>query len=182
MASPARFLALLRGINVGGRNKVPMQILRELFEGAGATEVSTYIQSGNVLFTAAGTRAATAVAERARAALEAELGVDSPMIVRSAKRMREVAAAHPLAKAGDLDKLLMVAFLSRKPKVAGVRALDPERCAPDSFEVRGSEVYLRYAKGAGRSKLTTTYLDRTLDAVSTVRNWRTVNALVERVG
>ena len=158
---------------------MPMAALRELFEAAKAESVQTYIQSGNVVFSAGSARTAQAVAEAVRAGLVDTLGVDSPLIVRSAKRLRAIASEHPLAEEGDSERLLGVAFALTTPKAGSIHKLDPRRSPPDSFLARGSEIYLRYPTGSGRSKLTGAYLDRTLDTVCTVRNWRTISKLVE---
>lgn len=171
-------VALLRGINVGGRHKLPMKDLRALFEAAGAVDVQTYIQSGNVLF-AASAADAKKVGASVEAGIEAEFGFTSPVILRSASAMRKVYAEHPFARDASELKLLMVAFLSRKPTAAARGNLDAPRFAPDRFEVRGAEVFLHYPGGVARSKLTNAYLDRTLAATSTARNWKTVGKLVE---
>ncbi|MEZ6234113.1 MAG: DUF1697 domain-containing protein [Phycisphaerales bacterium] len=169
-------IALLRGINVGGKNRVTMAALVRLFEAAGGTDVRTYIQSGNVLFTSPPDRA-VAVAEAVERGLEADLGVPSPVIVRSARALRRVIDACPF---GDAEPThLHVMFLRDAPTKQAIAALDPDRSPPDEFIVRGSEIYLRLPKGAARSKLTNSYVDRTLGTVSTARNWRTVRTLAE---
>ncbi len=169
-------LALMRGINVGGRHSLPMKELRAMFEQAGANAVRTYIQSGNVLFEAAAasaTRLVAAVAER----VEAERGFAVPMVLLRATRLDAVIDGNPFPEAVDEPKLLHVGFFSRKPTAARVAALDPERAPGDRFAVQGREIYLHYPGGSARSKLTVAYLDRTLQVTTTLRNWRTVLAL-----
>lgn len=173
-----RHVALLRGINVGGKHRVPMALLRERFEAAGASEVETYIQSGNVVYTATSKLAKTLPA-RVSEALAEEVGFEVPIVARTADEMREVAQAHPFVDRVPDEKLLMIAFLDRKPTAARVAALDPNRSPGDLMEVRGQHVYLAFPNGSGRSKLDANWLDRNLDAVGTWRNWRTVRALVE---
>ncbi len=171
------FVALLRGVNVGGKNKLPMKHLAALFEGAGAKDVRTYIQSGNVVFHASATRA-SAIASKVRAAIGKELGLRVPVVLRSGRELRAVLAANPFLRAGVPTERLHVFFLETKPTAAAVAALDPKRSAYDVFEVRGSEVFLFCPEGLGKSKLTNDYFDRTLKTVSTARNWRTVGTLV----
>jgi uncharacterized protein (DUF1697 family) len=179
VAANSRHVALLRGINVGGKHRVPMATLRELFVAAGASEVETYIQSGNVVYTAAGKRAKT-LPETVRVAIGETFGFDVPIVSRSAAELREVAdAGHPFAGRVADEKLLMVAFLDRKPLAAKIAALDPNRSPGDLMEVRGQHVYLGFPNGSGRSKLDANWLDRSLDVVGTWRNWRTVQSLLE---
>jgi uncharacterized protein (DUF1697 family) len=173
-----RHVALLRGINVGGKHSVPMATLRELFVAAGASEVETYIQSGNVVYTAASKLAKT-LPEQVRAALVETFEFDVPIVSRTAAELREVAEGHPFAGRVAEEKWLMVAFLDRKPGAAKIAALDPNRSPGDLLEVRGQHVYLGFPNGSGRSKLDANWLDRSLDAVGTWRNWRTVQALLE---
>ncbi len=175
-ASGSGHVALLRGINVGGKNLLPMTALAELFAAAGCTDVQTYLQSGNVVF-----RASAAVARRlpeaVPAAIRARAGLSVPVVLRSAAELLEVARAHPLAQLGDDPKTLHVAFLAATPAAKAAEALDPARSPPDTFLVRGREVFLRLPGGVGKSKLTNDYLDRTLGTTSTVRGWNTVQAL-----
>lgn len=171
-----KHVALLRGINVGGKHRLPMATLREHFAAAGATQVETYIQSGNVVYDAPAKRA-TKLAAEVSASLEAELGFAVPIIVRDRTSFTKIAAAHPFADQVSLAKLMMVAVLDRKPEAARVEALDPNRSPGDLLEVRGQEVYLGFPNGAGNSKLSGAWLDRQLDVVSTWRNWPTMQKL-----
>ena len=180
MASSPRHVALLRGINVGGKNKLPMRELVTMFEGAGCTEVNTYIQSGNVVF-AATSKVVKTLPAVITAAIEKRFGLRIPVVLRSAKALATVAATHPLPAGDGEDAWLYVAFLAATPTTANVARLDPRRSPPDTFLVRGADIYLSLPNGA-RSKLTNAYFDRTLNTVSTMRNWRTVQALRELVG
>jgi uncharacterized protein (DUF1697 family) len=178
-ASANRHVALLRGINVGGKHRVPMATLRELFEAAGASEVETYIQSGNVVYTASAKLART-LPEQVRAAISETFEFDVPIVARNAAQLHEVAKAHPFVDRVTDEKLLMVAFLDRTPSAAKLAGLDVKSRSPGDFlEVRGQHVYLAFPNGSGRSKLDANWLDRSLDAVGTWRNWRTVQALLE---
>ena len=166
------FAALLRGINVGGRGKLPMPELVALFGALGHSEVGSYIQSGNVVF-----RSEDADARRVAAALEAAIeerfSLKTRVILRTHSELRAVADGSPF------DEAVHVVFLDRAPKPAAIAALDADRSPGDRFSVAGREVYLSLASGAGRTKLTLDWLERGLDAAGTQRNWNTVLKLVE---
>lgn len=176
MSGTPKHVALLRGINVGGKHRLPMATLREQFIAAGAEQVETYIQSGNVVFGAPAKQAA-ALARAVSDALAEQLGFEVPIIVRSHTAFTKLAAAHPFADQGVEPKLMMVALLDRKPSAAKLRALDPNRSPGDLLEVRGQEVYLAFPNGVARSKLDAKWLDRSLDVVGTWRNWLTIQQL-----
>lgn len=172
-----RYVALLRGINVGGKNKLPMADLRDIFAAAGCGAVKTYIQSGNVVF-----EAAEDLAERVPAlvseAIRERFGYETAVVMRSGYEMRRVADSNPFDTSGD-PRFLLVAFLADAPGAETVARLDPHRSPPDAFEVRGRHVYLHYPNGVARSKLTNEYLASRLGTASTMRNWRTVLTLLK---
>lgn len=173
-----RYAALLRGINVGGKNMLPMKLLAELFSLAGCTEVVTYIQSGNVVFSAS-----AAVAKRVGNAvsrgIEAQLGLRVPVVVRSAEEMAAVVRGNPFAEpVGGLH----VMFLGDRPSADAVAGLDAERSPGDRFVVAGADIYLALENGVARTKLTNAYFDSRLKTVSTLRSWRTVVTLAEMAG
>ena len=167
-------VALLRGVNLGARNKVPMPALRTELEALGLLGVETYVQSGNAVFESRGGREA-ALATEIEARIAKAFGVDAAVVLRTAAAMEKVVSACPFADTASCH----VVFLDRAPKAAAVAKLDPDRSTPDAFEVTGREIYLRLPNGAGRSKLTLDYFERVLGVRGTARNWRTVSALVE---
>jgi len=175
-----RHVALLRGINVGGKNSLPMDRLARLFERAGCRGVATYIQSGNVLFDAPEAALPTLAAGIARR-IEAEHGLRVPVVLRSAAELSRAVRSNPFVADGFPPGSLHVMFLAEVPTPSGLARLDPERSRPDEFRVVGREVYLRCPGGLGRTKLTNAYFDRALGTVSTVRNWKTVQRLLEMV-
>jgi len=171
-------VALLRGINLGGKNKLPMRELAAMFDDAGCGEVRTYIQSGNVVFDATA-RVAKTIPVAVAAAIRARFKLEVPVLVRTAAEMEAVVRDNPfLARGADVDTL-HVMFLAGEPSAAQVAALDPARSPGDSFEVRGREVYLALPNGVARSKLTNAWFDSKLGTISTGRNWRTVQKLLE---
>ncbi len=170
------YLALLRGINVGGNCKLPMKELAALFAGAGALEVRTYIQSGNVIFEATEPEVVVAAVtvEIARV-----YGYPGRIVLRSAAELTAAYEANPFAKAGAPAETLHCYFLADLPDKAAVKALDAERSPGDSFAVKNREVYLHLPNGMARTKLSNVYFDTKLKTVSTARNWKTVGKLVE---
>lgn len=173
-----RTLALLRGVNVGGARSLSMASLERAFRAAGARAAGTVIQSGNVVFEADDPQA---VALAAAGAVEAENGFRPAMILRSAAAWRAMVDANPFLAAGRAADALHVACLAAAPSPERSAALDPKAFAPDEFVIVGADVYLRLPNGAGRANLTNARLDRALGAISTLRNWRTVLKLLERV-
>jgi uncharacterized protein (DUF1697 family) len=171
-------VALLRGINVGGKNLLPMQDLVALFDGAGCTNAKSYIQSGNIVFRAPPAVAARIPAVIAKAVTE-RFGFEAPVLVRSDQDLARVAKENPFLGAGADEALLHVAFLAESPGAAQVAALDAGRSPPDEFTVRGREIYLRCPNGMARTRLTNQYFDAKLSTTSTMRNWRTVLKLLD---
>ncbi len=170
------FVALLREVNVGGHNKVPMAALRARLTAVGFGDVQTLIQSGNIVLDADATEAEVGLAvERV---LQEAFGVRAPVVVRSAADLLRI-ETHPHAGPGAEEKLLHVGFLGQVPDPATVAALpaSPDPAAP--FTVRGREVYVHYGNGVARSKLTNDWLDRRLGTPATFRNWRTVGRIRE---
>ena len=173
-------VALLRGINVGGKNRLPMEDLASMFREAGCNEVRTYIQSGNVVF-----RADPALAEDIPSLISASIlsqfGYRVPVVTRTACEFQEIVQANPFAEVGAEANKLHVMFLADLPDRAHVDALDPNRSPGDEFAVLGREVFLHCPNGVARSKLTNSYFDSSLSTTSTSRNWRTVGKLLEMV-
>ena len=177
-------VALLRGINVGGKNKLLMRDLAAMFSEAGCEDVRTYIQSGNVVF-----RAGSALARRVPVligeAIAARFGYRVPVLTRTAGELAAVILANPFlgvaAEVGQLGQL-HVGFLADRPEAAAVDALDPDRSPPDEFAVVGREVYSYCPQGIARTRLTTRYFESKLSTTMTARNWKTVLKLHELAG
>jgi uncharacterized protein (DUF1697 family) len=178
MTNSTTFVALLRGINVGGRSLVSMADLRTLLTSLGFEDVVTYIQSGNVVF-----RSPITDEDEVTAKLEQEIAgafdVSPAVLVRTPDELETIAAANPyLARGAELSKLHVV-YLDRVPATSAAGELDPERSPPDEFTLRGREIFLRLPNGAGRSKLTLDYFERVLGVRGTQRNWNTLLKLIE---
>ena len=172
-----RYVALLRGINLGARNKVAMADLRELVERLPADDVTTYVQSGNVVFESKA--AAGGLAAAIEQEIEAELGLEIRVLVRKPAELETLVARNPFVKEASDQKQLHVTFLAGRAPAAKVKQLDPKHSEPDEFRVVGHEVYLYCPNGYGRSKLSNAYFEKKLGVAATTRNWRTVTALAE---
>lgn len=170
------YVALLRGVNVGGHHKLPMAELAAIVAEAGGRQVQTYIQSGNAVFQTRPSLASD-LTERIADGIEERCGFRVPVVLRAIDELREVIAANPFARPGVEPRLLHVGFLAETPSPERVAALDPDRYAPDRFAVHGREIYFFYPNGMGRSKLTLTYFN-SFKTPCTVRNWNTVHALI----
>jgi uncharacterized protein (DUF1697 family) len=171
-----RYVAFLRSINIGGRT-LPMPALAAMFTKAGCTEVKTYIQSGNVVFTKdtpLGDLAATV--ERA---IKKLTGFESPVVIRSAQELSALLKDAPFVHPGGEKPALYAFFLTTTPAAAKVAALAPNRSPGEQFAVRGNNVYLLCPNGVGVSKLTNAYFDSKLGTTSTGRNFRTIRKMLE---
>ncbi len=172
------WVALLRGINVGGKNPLAMKDLVAKFEAAGCANVRTYINSGNVLFSASPTLAKGIPATVSKK-IRDKFGLQVPIVLRTADELVAVTKDNPLLEEGAAIDNLFVGFLAEKPTAKAIAALDPSRSPPDHFLIRDREIFLTLPNGAARTKLTNAWFDSKLRTVSTMRNWRTVLKLAE---
>jgi uncharacterized protein (DUF1697 family) len=175
-------LALLRGINIGPRNRVAMPALRELVESLGHTEVATYIQSGNVVFAAADGDEQALASELERA-IEARLGVPTRVVVLSRRQLARVVRENPFAHEQNA-KAVHAVFLSEAPApelrsaVSAAQRRARERGARDEARIVGRTLFLHTPDGYGRSELAATLTRKSSGPGGTARNWATVNKLL----
>jgi uncharacterized protein (DUF1697 family) len=173
----ATYVALLRGINLGARNKVSMADLRELFADLDAEDVKTYVQSGNVVFS---TGVARAELEKAVVGeIKHRLGLELAVVFLTKAELARVVAANPFTKAQSDPLKLHVTFLAEKPAAKNVAAVKKLEFEPDEFKVTTKAVYLHCPQGYGRSKLSNAFFEKQLGVPATTRNWRTVTTLAE---
>lgn len=175
-------IALLRGINVGGKTTIAMADLRDLFSELGFTSVRTLLNSGNVVF--AGSGPANADMERLlEAETERQLGLRTAFIVRTAREWADVVERNPFPAAAERDpRFLQVMPLKEAPTAAQVDALRAAITGPETVEAVGKQLYLVYPDGVGRSKLTIKLIEAKLGTQGTSRNWNTVLKLAALVG
>ncbi len=170
------YVALLRGVNLAGRNRLPMKELAEVLTAAGYEQVRTYIQSGNAVF-----RAAQVTPQALSAMIEGRFGFRVPVVLRTAQQMRTVASSNPFTPQNPGLEDLHVVFLSAKVEPGVLDDVAFQRFAPDTFSVSGQDLYLSVPTGFGKSKFPA-YLDARLKAagiMGTTRNWRTTLKLNE---
>jgi uncharacterized protein (DUF1697 family) len=165
-----RWVALLRGVNLGARNKVPMAQLRTLLEDAGYGDVRTYIASGNVLLD--GPTAGKKLAADLEHLILDTFGVTTAVILRKPRELAATVEAHPFPSTSDTH----VAFLAKRPATAAAAGL--EDFAADAVLV-GADLYLRLPRGVHGARLSNARIESLLGVPSTLRNWRTVVALAE---
>jgi len=169
-------VALLRGINLAKRRRVAMSDLRALLEEAGYADVRTHLQSGNVVLRTR--QQPQTAARRIEQAIEAALGLDVDVLVRTAAEVAEVVAADPFAGVADNGSRYFVLFLDEPPPQAALDALAAEDFAPDAFAAGSREVYVWCPEGLQDSRLMKA-LGKELRLQGTVRNWNTVTRLAE---
>ncbi len=170
------YIALFRGINVGGHNKMPMKELASLLEGLGLVGVRTYIQSGNVVFRASKGTAAQ-WSETIRTAVEGGFGFSPWVLVMEASALAKAAAANPYPQAEADHKTLHLFFLAAKPKSNDLEAMDRIKTPTESYTLLGTVFYLHAPDGIGKSKLAER-TERLLGVEATARNWRTVREVL----
>jgi len=170
------YVALLRGINVGGRNILPMQSLREILRASGCEDVSTYIQSGNAVFNHSAS--ASRISATISSAIESDFGFRPSVMIISANEFRAIAEATPFLIDVKEPRHLHVSFLSEAAKAADLNGLQELSAADEKFKLTERAFYLHAPSGIGRSKLASA-VEKCLGVDATGRNWRTVCKILE---
>ena len=175
-SSPSKkhYVALLRGINLGSRNRVPMARLREICEAAGCEQVRTYIASGNVVLKSA--EAGDVLARRLERAIESEFGINVAVVVLTAAQLADVVKRNPFGNAEQ--GTLHVAFAAKPISSDDATRLKRLSFPPEELVVAARHIYFHLPHGYGRAALPGE-IDRICGKTTTVRNWRTVVALKE---
>lgn len=170
-------IVLLRGVNLGSRNRVAMPKLRELLTEAGFDDVSTYVQSGNVVLSSGSS--SDRVARTCRRVIADGFGLDIDVLVRTRAQLAAVVRRNPLGDVASNPKRYQVSFLAAKPAKRVLRELE-ELAAPSERVVAiGREIYAWHPAGVARSKLWARLAGQQLGEVATARNWTTVTKLLE---
>jgi uncharacterized protein (DUF1697 family) len=170
------YVALLRGINVGGRNSLPMQDLRDILASLNCEDVKTYIQSGNAVFRSGVDP--KSLSSRITVAIEQSFGFAPSVQILSTDDFRSILAANPFPEAISEPKSLHIWFLAEVPTDPDLAALDGLKSATESFVLSSTAFFLHAPDGVGRSKLAAR-VDKHLGVQTTARNWRTANAVAE---
>jgi uncharacterized protein (DUF1697 family) len=171
-------ISILRGINVGGKNKIPMVELKALYEKSGFKNVTTYIQSGNVVFSA-DKKEINSLPEKIQQLIFKKYGFTVLVIIRTIEEMESVTNKNPLLKIKGIDiEKLHVTFLSAYPSEQALEKIKVYDYKPDEFIILEREVFISCPNGYGNTKLSNTFFENKLKVTATTRNWRTVNELV----
>jgi uncharacterized protein (DUF1697 family) len=173
----ARLVALLRGINVGGRKKVPMARLREVLEAAGFEDVKTYVQSGNVVLSAP-RRSPAKIGREIEAAIEGEFGFDVAVVMRTRDELAALVEDDPLGDVATNPTYRVVVFLAEKLDRSRLADVEPDAFAPEAFELRDREIVMWAPEGQRDSRIVKTLTEKRTGVVGTARNWRTVEKLL----
>jgi uncharacterized protein (DUF1697 family) len=175
-----RHIVLLRGVNVGGRNRLPMATLRAALTKAGFGEVETYLQSGNVVVTSG--KSPETVAAGVSRVIKRDFGLDIACVVRSRAELAEVVRRDPLAKGNEDPRRHLVTFLSAGLRREVVEKMRAAAGPGEELAVVGREAYSYHPDGAGRSPLFQRLSASTLGVLASSRNWATVTALLAMAG
>ncbi len=170
------YVSFLRGVNVGGHNKIKMDVLRELYGRLGFHDPQTYVQSGNVVF---GAKEKNLKAKVLEDGIEKAFGFRPGVVLRSAAELKRTVNANPFAKREGLNPgLLLVSFLADTPGKAGVAALQALPVGSEEMHFAGPEIFIYFPDGMGRSKFPWASMDKVLKMTVTGRNLRTVTTLL----
>ncbi|WP_019913770.1 DUF1697 domain-containing protein [Paenibacillus sp. HW567] len=171
------YIALLKGINVGGNKIIKMQALKAMFESLGYDRVRTYIQSGNVVFESGETGSAL-LADTIRAKIIETFGFDASVLIRTLEELEAVIAGNPFELFEEEEyKRLYVSFLEKEPSAQALEQLRPYADGADKLRVVGREMYTLYEVSVSKSPLFKVPLEKLLGTSITARNWNTVNKL-----
>jgi uncharacterized protein (DUF1697 family) len=174
-----RQVVLLRGVNVGGRNKLAMPALRAALEHAGMEAVTTYVQSGNVVLDSAAKP--DALARACEAVIAERFGLQIAAVARTRDELAAVVAHDPLGGVAESEKLYQVTFCVKAPDEQALAKVAERAVEGERIVARGREIYAWFPHGVGRSKLAA-QLGRQDLGVATARNWTTVTRLLALAG
>lgn len=173
-----KFIALLRGINVSGQKQIKMSDLKTLFEATGFQNVETYIQSGNVIFSAK-EKSNKIVEDKISSAIKSKLGYYVQVIVLTPEELEQVLKNNPFLKKKKDAESFYVTFLSENPSAENIKKLNAVDYSPEEFIIYGKSIYLFVPNGYGKAKLNNNFFENKLKVFGTTRNWKTVNKLFE---
>jgi uncharacterized protein (DUF1697 family) len=172
------YIAILRGINVGGKRMIKMDALKQLFASLGFSKVETYIQSGNVFFRYKKTSEEKLAATIAKE-IEKKFAFDVPTIVKNVEELKQIITNNPFAR--DKKKqteFLHVTFLATTPTKENIDGITKLTFGDDAFEIIDKAVYLYCPNSYSNSKLTNGFFENKLKVIATTRNWKTCNELI----
>ena len=166
-------VSFIRGINVGGNKMMPMADVKALYESMGFKEVRSHLQTGNIIFQSAAGDSAK-LGKRIEAAMEKTFGFHRDVMIRTPAQLESVIKHNPFKKETSGPSWLVVMFLAGAPDKAAVQDLQGAYTGPEKFHVSGTEMYIYYPGGMGRSKLGNAFIEKKLKVAGTMRNWNVV--------
>lgn len=174
----SRYISLLRGINVSGQKKIKMVELKDMYESLGFVDVETYIQSGNVVFSTKGA-SETLLTKKIEQAIHKTFGFDVPVFVITQKDLQKAMKQAPFTKneKETLGNKIFITFLKDIPTKADLALLEPAKADSESYTAKGDVIYFSFPNGAGKTKLTNSFVEQKLKTTATTRNWNTIETL-----
>jgi uncharacterized protein (DUF1697 family) len=173
------YISILRGINVSGQKKIEMAGLKDLYEQLSFKDVSTYIQSGNIVFKS-DERRTDQLVEQLEQAISKKYKFHVPVIIRSLEELNTVIASNPFTKDNSIDiEKLHVTFLREAPEKTRLESIQTTAYSPDRFIAGAEEIFVYCPGGYGNTKLNNNFFENKLKVTATTRNWKTVNKLAE---
>jgi uncharacterized protein (DUF1697 family) len=171
-------ISMLRGVNVGGHNKIKMDDLRTLYRSLKLEDPRTYVQSGNVIFRTK-EKNCPALAKKIQDAIEGKFGFRPEVIVRTTEELRSAIAASPFASRRNLEPgKILVTFLAGTPSPYAHATLLSLKAHPEELHLSGRELYIYFPDGAGKSKLPWSKVEKLVQATGTARNWNSVTKML----
>ncbi len=173
------YIAILRGINVGGNRKLLMADLKTICKGLGFQNIKTYIQSGNVIFHIE-EQEHNKLATTLEMAIKKNHGFDVPVVVRTLAELKKIQDQNPFLKNADtsIDELHLT-FLSEDPSTENLKKIETYNYTPDEFKIIGHNAFIKIPGKYHKSKLTNSFFEKKLQVKATTRNWKTVLKLME---
>lgn len=175
--SMTTYISILRGINVSGQKLIKMDALRKSYENLGFRNVTTYVQSGNVLFKGKNTKPAV-LAQVISRQIDQDFGFDVPVIVLSIDKLKQIMDRNPFAKEKE-SAFLYVTFLASQPAPYDKKIIEDKKLIQEEIGFTDEAIYLYCPKGYGTSKLNNNLIENKLKVIATTRNWKTTNELLK---
>ena len=173
------YLSILRGINVSGKNKIKMEALKAMYKSLGFNNITTYIQSGNVVFES---KPSINLAQEIEKKIADTFQFNVPVIIRTKEEINKVNAQNPFLNQVNIEAdKLHVTYLSQLPSKESISTISTFNFSPDEFIIVGKEVYVYCPNGYGKTKLNNTFFEKKLKVQATTRNWKSTSKLGEIV-
>lgn len=171
------YISILRGINVSGKNIIKMEALKQLFEGLGFQNVTTYVQSGNVIFSVK-QMDIQKLENLIRLQIEKDFGLKVPVIVLTKEKLKQAIDKNPFANDKD-QTFLHFTFLAQNSVSYSYESIENKKMNGEEIHIDKNVVYLYCPNGYGKTKLTNTFLENKLKVTATTRNWKTITELLK---